>query len=715
MSCRNLISNSIGKTREEVIGGRNYTVAPLTLIVPGVLSGSKGPLYYSPDETAKAAQRWNGMPITVGHPVRNGRPVSARTPGISEEYEIGRVYNVQFKDGKLVGDGYFDTDTTLQKSKAIASSLAAGQPIELSTGLFTDDVVVENGNHNGISYGHEARDHQPDHLAVLVDQRGACSLNDGCGVLINKKECECGGKCEDCRTDNADFDSLPRAAQKAAFEHMDSGAAFKDLLHADGPALGKMAYSDIDSKLAGLSKMSVKALHEVAAAAGRTTGHIKNKGELVATMVRMVKDQKENWDRNQPAQNALGPGNHSLAKRAAHADELSAKAEETNDPADHAAAAVAHHGAAAEASNASSTWAEPDRMAAGKHKNKARYHEDMAQHLQEEDAESPEEEAAEPADNAFSPQARLASALAAKLRWAASRQNWPKKPALSAESEKVTTPAASPPVAAQAKSAESAPSAASVKSAAQNPTAKRMSGTRKGSMTTRLPMRKQQLAKGPQLKTNSFTPQARVDAAITRTAVDGGDYRKMTGNKGTAMTREQGIELLTTNTSEWAGLDEALGEMTDDQLNTILAGVLGKEDEATEVPEEAEEVAAVTNHRNGPKTVDEYLAEAPPQIIELLDTANRITQNAKKEVVQQLVANVADPKRRQIVGNKLMSKPLPELEEMLELRGPTVNQRPRQQVMYFGAQGGPPIVNSDDGSADVEAMTPPTLNFSEAS
>jgi hypothetical protein len=35
-----------------------------------------------------------------------------------------------------------------------------------------------------------ARNYRPDHLAVLPDQRGACSLTDGCGVMVNTKHME---------------------------------------------------------------------------------------------------------------------------------------------------------------------------------------------------------------------------------------------------------------------------------------------------------------------------------------------------------------------------------------------------------------------------------------------------------------------------------------------------------------------------------------------
>ena len=77
-----------------------------------------------------------------------------------------------------------------RKRPALFADLAAGRKIELSTGLFTDNEPARPGaTHNGRAYGHVARAHRPDHLAILPDRRGACSVDDGCGV----NNCDCAG------------------------------------------------------------------------------------------------------------------------------------------------------------------------------------------------------------------------------------------------------------------------------------------------------------------------------------------------------------------------------------------------------------------------------------------------------------------------------------------------------------------------------------------
>lgn len=177
-----LTFNSVGQVRKVTRNGRSYLVAPMTIIVPGVLAGSKGALYYPPEECARNVQAWDSMPITVGHPTHplNGSPVSATHPSVTP---IGFLANTRF-NGKLRTEGWFDAETTKHESRDIWNSLQAGQPIELSTGLYTEN-EPNLGQHNGKSYEYIARNYRPDHLAVLTSQTGACSVQDGCGVLVN--------------------------------------------------------------------------------------------------------------------------------------------------------------------------------------------------------------------------------------------------------------------------------------------------------------------------------------------------------------------------------------------------------------------------------------------------------------------------------------------------------------------------------------------------
>jgi hypothetical protein len=169
--------------REAMYAGRKHIVVPMTMIVPGVLPGSRGPLLYTPPELARNFRAWDGVPITLDHPLNlDGTPTSAKEKGVWERVGLGVVRNTRY-EGKLIAEGWLD----LQKTRSIAPSIVAnimhGRPIELSTGLFTDN-HPSTGTYNGKSYTHIARNFRPDHLAILLGKQGACSLNDGCGVGV---------------------------------------------------------------------------------------------------------------------------------------------------------------------------------------------------------------------------------------------------------------------------------------------------------------------------------------------------------------------------------------------------------------------------------------------------------------------------------------------------------------------------------------------------
>lgn len=166
----------------------------MTIIVPGVLAGSKGALYYPPDECRNSVPEWDAVPITLYHPTdAAGFPVSASHPNAKQ---IGHLRNTTF-DGKLRTEGWFDVEKTraadAEAGTNVLFNLEHGHPTELSTGLYTEN-VPSKGVHKGRLYEYVARNYRADHLAVLVGQQGACSLNDGCGVLVNAEKpanCTC--------------------------------------------------------------------------------------------------------------------------------------------------------------------------------------------------------------------------------------------------------------------------------------------------------------------------------------------------------------------------------------------------------------------------------------------------------------------------------------------------------------------------------------------
>lgn len=178
-----LICNFSGKPRQVILNGVEYIVAPLTMVVVGVLNGSAGPLFYPADELQKNPESWNGIPMVINHPMKDGKPLSASSDGVFDEFGVGTVQNAIFVGEKLQAEGWFDVTRVRRVKPELLPTVRNNGKVELSTGLSTRNEKAPKGaTYNGVPYKAIARDHVPDHLAILLEATGACSLADGCGV-----------------------------------------------------------------------------------------------------------------------------------------------------------------------------------------------------------------------------------------------------------------------------------------------------------------------------------------------------------------------------------------------------------------------------------------------------------------------------------------------------------------------------------------------------
>ena len=181
-----IIANLLGSWRYETRNGKQYLVVPMSLIVPGVLNGSQGPLLYRPEELSRDTSIWNGMPLVYTHPTVNGIPVSARDPDILDKYGIGWSYRTTFNN-KLVSEGWIDVEAANRVEPRIVESVTQNKKVELSTGLFTERVSVPDGSvFNNVFYKFDTKNYKPDHIAVLLEGTGACSIAHGCGLNVNQ-------------------------------------------------------------------------------------------------------------------------------------------------------------------------------------------------------------------------------------------------------------------------------------------------------------------------------------------------------------------------------------------------------------------------------------------------------------------------------------------------------------------------------------------------
>jgi hypothetical protein len=171
--------------REETLNGRTYVVVPVTMMMEGVHAGSHGALLHTAEELGKMPESWNGIPVTIGHPQVEGKPVSANSPEVLEAWQIGVVFNTIINDLKLKSEAWLEKDK-LATNENLNDRIANGEIIEVSVGVFSEDELIEGTYHNE-TYVAVARNLRPDHLAILPNQIGACSIEDGCGIRTNSK------------------------------------------------------------------------------------------------------------------------------------------------------------------------------------------------------------------------------------------------------------------------------------------------------------------------------------------------------------------------------------------------------------------------------------------------------------------------------------------------------------------------------------------------
>lgn len=183
-------ANAAPMTRHETLEGRQYMVVPMVMLTEGVHAGSNGPLYYPRNELAKTPAIWNHKPVVVYHPTQNGAAISACEPAVIQSRKVGLIMNARFEPGKgrapgrLKAEAWLETNRLGQVDDRVLEAVQNKQMVEVSTGLFTDNEYTP-GHWNGEKYVAIATNYRADHLAILPDEKGACSIADGAGLMRN--------------------------------------------------------------------------------------------------------------------------------------------------------------------------------------------------------------------------------------------------------------------------------------------------------------------------------------------------------------------------------------------------------------------------------------------------------------------------------------------------------------------------------------------------
>ncbi|GAB0828578.1 DUF2213 domain-containing protein [Escherichia coli] len=187
------VVNSASNISTETVNGKPHIVVRgITPVVDDIVMNRK---LYPAAEIEKAYNTLERNPMPLGHPKVDGKHVSARDVQAVNEYHVGAwLQNVSHKDGKVTGDMYVNRQyaESSEKGKRLINRLdemLAGtnsDPIHISTGLLYSGIAA-NGESKGKKYNEIATNMMFDHVAVLLDEPGAGTPDEGVGIFVNSE------------------------------------------------------------------------------------------------------------------------------------------------------------------------------------------------------------------------------------------------------------------------------------------------------------------------------------------------------------------------------------------------------------------------------------------------------------------------------------------------------------------------------------------------
>lgn len=185
-----VVNSASNITTETIDSKPHIVVRGITPVVDDIVMNRK---LYPAAEIEKAYNTLERNPMPLGHPKVDGKHVSARDVRAVNEYHVGAwLQNVSHKDGKVTGDMYVNRQyaESSEKGKRLINRLdemLAGtnqDPIHISTGLLYSGIAA-NGESKGKKYNEIATNMMFDHVAVLLDEPGAGTPEEGVGIFVN--------------------------------------------------------------------------------------------------------------------------------------------------------------------------------------------------------------------------------------------------------------------------------------------------------------------------------------------------------------------------------------------------------------------------------------------------------------------------------------------------------------------------------------------------
>lgn len=187
---KSLAINASNISTTTINGQEHYVIRGAVPIVDNIVMN--GGLYPA-EEINNSYQTMEGKLMPLPHPMVDGKYVSANDPRAINAYHVGAwAQNVSKSGDQVVMDVYINKAVAETKpdGKRLVNRLdemIAGtnvDPIHLSTGLLTNK-EKKAGESKGKKHSWIARNMQFDHIAILLDEPGAGTPEEGVGMFVN--------------------------------------------------------------------------------------------------------------------------------------------------------------------------------------------------------------------------------------------------------------------------------------------------------------------------------------------------------------------------------------------------------------------------------------------------------------------------------------------------------------------------------------------------
>lgn len=168
--------------RYETHNGREHMVIPSFTLPDGIVMNGG---MYPHDEIEKSYKSLEGTLAPLSHPQVDGDYVAANQAEAINAHHIGAWNrNVKRVGNRVALEKWVDIEfaKTTEGGRQLIEAVNNGSPIHTSTGIFLNREMTPNAD----GYGWIARDMTFDHDAILLNEVGAATPEDGVGMMVNK-------------------------------------------------------------------------------------------------------------------------------------------------------------------------------------------------------------------------------------------------------------------------------------------------------------------------------------------------------------------------------------------------------------------------------------------------------------------------------------------------------------------------------------------------